>query len=237
VRRPNAVWAYHPAMYVNQSIQRPNGITVFGSCLVRVDPDFASIRFACTRTLGQPAEAFTAARGAARAVRERLALLGIPARDVRESDVSLAQAYDGGYNQARKMIGYCATVSFHVIVADLVEVEPVLVGVVDAGADIISSVHMKTKRLREVRSEARAEALRSARKKAEDYASAGGVRLGVILHVEDVNPDDISRRSHAPDVDLSSHDEAATPGEPQNPGSIVVAGAVMACFAIVPAQS
>jgi uncharacterized protein YggE len=221
-------------MYVNQSIQRPHGINVFGSCLVRVDPDYASLRFSCTRTLAAPAEAFAAARGAARAVREKLTALSIAGRDVRESDVTLAQAYDGGYGGApRKMIGYCGTVTFHVIVTDLTRVEPVLVAVVEAGADIISSVHMKTTRLRELRSEARTLALKSARKKAEDYAHAAGVRLGSVLHVEDVNPDEISRRSHMPDVDLASHDEGApAAAEAQNPGSIVVAGAVMACFAI-----
>ena len=222
-------------MYVTQSIQRPHGINVFGSCLVRVDPDYASLRFACTRTLATPADAFGAARAAAKAVRERLGSLAVAAGDVREADVTLAQAFDGGYGtQPRKMIGYTATVAFHVIVKELSRVEAVLIGVVEAGADVISSVHMKTKRLRELRAEARSLALTHAKQKADDYAKSAGIAVGAVLHVEDVNPEDLSRRSHMPDVDLASDDEAASTAEALNPGSIVVAGAVMACFAILP---
>lgn len=220
-------------MFVNQSIHRAQGINVFGSCLIRIDPDYASLRFACTRTTATPKEAFAAARGAARDVRAKLAALGIADRDVRESDTSMQQAYENAYNQPRRFIGYCATVTFHVILKDLSKTEDVLGGVVDAGADMILSTHNKTTRIRELRADARRRAFESARAKAEDYAKAANVKLGHVLHVEDVNPDDISRRSHAPDVDLSAHDDTAS-AEAQNPGGIVIAGAVMACFSILP---
>lgn len=219
-------------MYVNQSIQRPHGVTVFGSSLTRVDPDYASLRFAVGRVLAKPKEAFAAAREGAAAVRKVLRELGVADRDVRASDVSLEEAWEG-YNQDRRMVGYRATVAFHAIVRDFALVEPVLVGVVDAGADRITSVHPKTSRLRELRRDARMRAVEAARAKAEDYVKAAGATLGAVLHLEDVNPEDTSRRSHMPDVDLTAHDDATTGGEAQNPGGIVIAGAVMACFAIV----
>ncbi len=220
------------AMYVNQSIQRPNGVNVFGSALIRVDPDYASLRFSVTRVMTRPKEAFDAAREGAHAVRAALARLGVSERDTRASEVSLEEAFDGPYNQQRK-VGYRAQVAFHALVRDLALVEPVLVSVVDAGADRIQSVHPKSSRLKELRREARERAVRSARAKAEEYAAAAGARLGAVLHIEDVNPDETSRRSHAPDVDLSEHDEAAVRVEAINPGGIVIAGAVMACFALV----
>jgi uncharacterized protein YggE len=220
-------------MYVNQSIQRPHGVTVFGSSLIRVEPDYASLRFAVSRVLAKPKEAFDAARSGAAAVRAKLAELGVADRDVRASEVSLEEAYEGAYNQDRRKVGYRAQVAFHALVRDLAKIEPLLVGVVDAGADRIQSVHPKSSRLRELRRDARQRAVRSALAKAEEYAEAAGAKVGAVLHIEDVNPDEMSRRSHAPDVDLSEHDETQGAAEAINPGGIVIAGAVMASFALV----
>lgn len=70
--------------------------------------------------------------------------------------------------------------------------------------------------------------MRAARAKAEAYAAAAGVKVGRAIHIEDVNPDEMGRRSHAPDVDLDSHGEGTA-----GAGSIVIAGAVMVCFSIL----
>ena len=72
--------------------------------------------------------------------------------------------------------------------------------------------------------------MEAARAKAEQYAAAAGTKIGAPIHIEDVNPDEISRRSHLPDVDLSAEDGDV---DAHNPGSITVAGAVLVCFAIV----
>jgi len=216
-------------MYVNQSIQRPAGITAFGSALLRVDPDYASLRFAVTRLAAKPKDAFDEARRGAEAVRAALRAMQVDSRDVRVSELTLAEEYVG-FNETRRMAGYRASASFHAFVRDFARVEPVLVSVVDAGADRIFSVHHKSSRVREHRAEARTRAVHAARAKAEGYAAAAGCKLGAPIHVEDVNPDDISRRSHLPEVDLSA-EEVET--EPSNPGAIAIAGAVLVCFAII----
>lgn len=220
-------------MYVAQSIQRPQGVNAFGSCLIRAVPDFASVRCAVNRTAPHPKQAFEAARDATKRVRDAIRSMGIADADVAASDISLAEAFsvDG---QTRKKIGYEACVMFHVIVRQLGNIEALLSAVVDAGADRIISVHAKTSKLREVRGEARERAVRAARAKAEELAAAAGAKLGPVLHLEDINADDHGRRSHLPDIDHAMHDDRA--GEPQveNPGSIMVAAAVMACFALVP---
>ncbi len=218
-------------MYVNQSIQRPNGVTAFGSALIRVDPEYSSLRFAVSRVAAKPKDAFDEGRRGSDAVRAALAAMKIDPRDVRSGDLSLTEEWVG-YNETRRMTGYRATASFHAFVRDFSKVEPVLVAVVDAGADRIISVHHKSSRLREVRDDARRRAVMAARAKAETYAAAAGAKLGAPLHIEDVNPDELSRRSHMPEVDLTS-EEVET--EPSNPGAITIAGAVMVCFALVPA--
>lgn len=219
-------------MYVAQSIQRPNGVNAFGSCLIRVDPDYASLRIAVTRIAAHPKDAFSTTRDAARSVRDAVRGLGILDNDVRSADVTLTEAFSG-MNQDRKKIGYEATIPFNILVRDLSKLEPLLSSVVDAGADRILSVHPKTSTIRDVRKEARDRAVKASRLKAEELATAAGAKLGAVLHIEDINADEFGRRSHLPDVDLTEHDERAAAVEAHNPGSISVAAAVMACYAIV----
>ena len=164
-------------MYVNQSIQRPNGVTAFGSALIRVDPDYSSLRFAVSRVAAKPKDAFDEARLGSDAVRAALAKLSIDPRDVRSGDLTLAEEWVG-YNESRRMAGYRATASFHAFVRDFSKVEPVLVAVVDAGADRIDSVHHKTSRMRELRDDARRRAVRAAHAKAETYAAAARREIG-----------------------------------------------------------
>lgn len=218
-------------MYMNQTIQRPAGINVFGSCLIRVEPDYASLRFAVQRVAEHPEAAFGAARNAARSVRERLAESGVSDAAVHSSQLSLEQAWEGN-GEARRAVGYRAYVGFQVMLEPLDRLEATLIGIVDAGVNTISSVSFKTRRLRELRASARKGAVEAARAKAEVYASAAGARVGPVVHLEDLNPDEMSRRSHMPDVDLTEHEESASPGA-EGPGSIVIAAAVMACFTLL----
>lgn len=216
-------------MYVNQSITRPGGVNAFGSCLLRVSPDHVSVRFAVNRVAAHPREAFALVRAAATSVRECVRALGVADGDVAASATSLAEAFEGDYQHRRK-VGYLGSVQFHAIVRAPAALEPLLVAVVDVGADTIVSVHAKTSRLRELRAEARASAVRAARAKAESLAAAAGARLGAVLHLEDINPEDTSRRSHAPDIDLTGDDPEVAGAH--DPGAITIAAAVMACFAL-----
>lgn len=217
-------------MFVNQSIQRPHGVNVFGSCLLRVEPDYASLRFTVSRTAEEPRRAIEDARAGVKQVRAILTDRGVADRDVQASRVGLGLAFDG-YGEARRAIGYRAAHSFQAMLRDLTVIEELLIELVAAGAFEIDSVSYKTSRLKELRAEARRGAVTSARSKAELYAEALGLRLGKAIHIEDVNPDDMARRSHMPDIDLAEHDEAE--GATAK-GSIVVAAAAMVCFSLLP---
>jgi len=217
-------------MFVTQSIQRPHGVNVFGSCLIRAEPDYASLRFGVVAVAAQPGPAIEQAQAAARRVREVLAEAGVAERDVRSSRVGLGLAFEG-YGADRREIGHRANLDFQVLVRDLGVVEPLLVRIVDAGAPMIDGVSYKTSRMKALREEARRGAVAAARAKAEVYARACGQEVGRALHIEDIDPDDLARRSHAPDVDLTEH--AEDEGGAAEAGSIVIAGAVMICFALV----
>jgi uncharacterized protein YggE len=215
---------------IHQSIQRPAGINVFGSYLVRVDPDFAIFDLAVNATDASPRSAFAKARDAAATVRRFLSDARVPDSHIRTSEMSLQEAEEYR-NGERRRIGFMANIGFQIVTGALDQVEPLLAGAVEAGANRVTRVAFRTSRLRDIRAEARRQAFTRARAKAELFAAAANVKLGHVLHVEDVDSDETGRHGHStPDEDLSEDAFCA----PTNPGSIVVAAAVMACFSIIP---
>lgn len=215
-------------MYDPQPIQTPFGISVFGSALIRVAPDVASLEFSVSRIEKMPKAAFSSARRATSEVRKFLQAAGH--NDVGSSRVKLSQEYThtGG---ERQFAGYKAKVGFHVVLDDLDRVEEVLIGAVDAGANEIDSISFETRELKTHRAQARQRAVEAAREKAELYCSAAGVQLGAVLHIEDVNPDILTgrRESHS-----RTQIEADDAGELRafDPGAITVAGAVRVAYSI-----
>ncbi len=218
-----------------QTIQRALGVSVFGSHLMRVDPDYATLELAVTRVAKLPQPAFVDARRDAQAVRAALTTAKVPDRDVRTSQITLAQEFEH-VGSARKFVGYRARIEVRVVLDDISRTEEVLVAAVENGVDVIQRVSFGTRQLRALRARAREAAFAAASAKAELYARAAGVQLGTVVHVEDVNPEEAGRRgysSHAPDVDLASeHDESGSLA--YTPGAIVVSAAVMVCYAIQP---
>src|SRR5262249_17776257 len=116
-------------------------------------------------------------------------------------------------------------------------VEELLIGVIDAGVNELTSLTFQTSRLKEVRADARRRAVSAAREKAEIYAAAAGVALGEVRAIEDVNPD----RLTGPDG-LRGRLEVHSQREPEiddtgditaiDPGAITVGAAVVLLFAI-----
>ncbi len=213
-------------MNLTQAVQRPFGVSVFGSSIVRLEPDVASLKFAVSRLEQNPKDAFQKAHEATKCVRAYLAQSGLT--EVASSRITLSQEfrYTGG---EQRFVGYAAKVSFHLLLRDLDKMEAVLLGVLDAGANEIDAVEFQTSRLKEIRADARRRAVAAAREKAENYCQAANVTLGPVIHIEDVNPDALggTRESHIiqeiqPDDDGSLRAFA--------PGSITVGAAVTVAF-------
>src|SRR6266542_1864065 len=211
---------------VVQMVGRPCGVAAFGAASVKAVPDLIRVRFKIVRVEQAPATAFEAARDAVRAVRGVLRQHGIGDGAVEGSrlDLKTATEYVDG---SRKFVGYQCQAAFAVESGALDDLEPLLVDVVAAGANEIDGVDFDVIAKRELRAEARRKAVAAARAKADLYAEAAGVRVGAILHVEDVDPEQpgTSRyRSHA--------EAAATTAQDLAPGHIVVSAAVIIGYAL-----
>jgi len=210
-----------------QAIKNPLGVTVFGSAVLRVEPDIASLRFTVSRLEKQPKDAFAATQKAVQKVRDYLNKADID--EVGSSRITLSQSfrYIGGED---KLLGYKAEVGFHLLLTDLVRTEEILVGVVDAGVNKIDAVDFQTTHLKELRAKARHRAVVAAREKAKIYCEAAGMKLGAVLHIEDVNPEQLRGREGHIVREISPDDDG--PIKAFDPGSIVVGGAVMVAFAL-----
>ncbi len=205
-----------------------SGIKVFGSAIVRVAPDIASIAVAVTRLEKQPKAAFSKAHAGARTVHDYLKSASID--DVRSSRVTFTQEqqYRNGEN---RFLGYQARLGYNIVVRDLDRVEELLIGLIDAGANELTSLTFETSRLKEVREDARQRAIAAAHNKADVYATASNVAVGEVILIEDVNPETLSGRYEG-----HVHREPVIddPGEVNavDPGAITVGAAVNVVFEI-----
>lgn len=108
------------------------------------------------------------------------------------SRISLSQEYRFA-NSERRPIGYVARIGLTVVISELEQIERVLSGLVDAGANEIAATEFHTVKLKELRARARELAINAARDKAGIYAAAAKVTVGQVLHIQDVNPNTLGR--------------------------------------------
>ena len=210
---------------INQAIRNPVGVSVFGSSIVRVEPDSASLNFSVSRLEKHPKNAFRQAREAAKKVQDYLSRSNLD--DYGSSRITLDKStrYENGEH---KFIGYTARITFNLLLRELERVEEILIGITDAGVNNISSVDYQTSRLKSLRATARAEAINAAKEKAEVYCRAANVSLGKAIHIEDVNPEHLRGREGHSFREIPLDDNAQV--QAFNPSSIVVGGAVMVVF-------
>ncbi|GAA4228396.1 SIMPL domain-containing protein [Actinomadura meridiana] len=208
-----------------QMLKQPWGVSAHGTASVRRKPDLVRVRFKVVRLEQTPSRAFEAANDAVQAVRRTLREHGVEDAAVDSSRLGLKSSWS--YGTKRKLLGYECVAAFSVESHALDDVQSLLVDLVAVGAHEIEEVAFDVRGKRELRAEARRRAVTAAREKAELYAEAVGVRLGDVVHIEDVNPDSLGverYRSHS-SVDVASEQDLA-------PGSIVVSAAVILGFSL-----
>jgi uncharacterized protein YggE len=201
-------------------------VTAYGASSVKAMPDLVRVRFKVTRIEQTPSRAFSAASDAVQEVRRALRRHGIQDAAVQRSRLDLKSSWSFR-NSERKLIGYECQASFAVESTALDDVQPMLVDLVAAGANEIESVHFDVTAKGEMRAEARRQAVGAARRKAELFAEAAGVRLGAVVHIDDVDPDQVGPeryRGHGSGGEAFAQDLA--------PGHVVVSAAVILGFSI-----
>ncbi|TDD81549.1 DUF541 domain-containing protein [Actinomadura darangshiensis] len=209
-----------------QMVERPWGVAAYGAASEKAMPDLVRARFKVIRVEQTPSDAFASASDAVQAVRRTLREHGIADAAVERSRLGLKSSWSYGGSE-RKFIGYECQAAFSVESGDLDDVQPLLVDLVAAGANEIEDVGFDVTGKGEMRAEARRKAVAAARRKAELYAEAAGVRLGAVVHIDDVDPEGTAferYRGHGSGGAASAQDLA--------PGHVVVSAAVILGFSI-----
>lgn len=209
-----------------QMVERPWGVAAYGAASVKAVPDVVRARFRVVRLEPTPSEAFEAASGSVHAVREALRAHQIPDSAVEHSRLDLKSAWSG-YDDDRKFLGYQCQASFALRSDNLDDVQDLLVDLIAAGAHEIEGVEFDVTAKPDLRAQARRLAVAAARSKAELYAEAAGVRLGAVIHIDDVDSEGsiYAYRGHSARGGESSPEDFA-------PGHVVVAAAVILGFSI-----
>ncbi|MEZ0066557.1 uncharacterized protein YggE [Streptacidiphilus sp. MAP12-20] len=180
----------------SQFIEAPWGMSVFGAASVDTAPDLARLKVAIKQTRQKPGEAFEVTRAGVNQIREVLRGHNIPDSAVSTSRLDLKSSWS--YGNDRKFLGYECTASFVIELRELDVLEIILVDVVEAGANQVDGVTFDVRNKKDLRAQARTAAVAAAKEKAALYAEAAGSRLGPVIHIKDIDSDQLSNayRSH-----------------------------------------
>jgi len=157
----------------------PKGtIRTTGTAVIRVQPDKATLRLGVQTFADAPRE--SQARNA-RIVEQVLQAIrdeGVPAQDIATDYFALRPEYDNLKHGERKIVGYWTDNAVVVTLRQVDKLSDVLAAALEAGATTVDDVTFSTTRLRELRDQARAMAVKAAMEKARDLASAASLTAG-----------------------------------------------------------
>ncbi|WP_338702447.1 SIMPL domain-containing protein [Streptomyces sp. Q6] len=209
-------------------IKEPWGLSVFGTGSVSAEPRVAHLKLAVDHLSPTPREAFAQAGAAVSRLRTVLREHGVPDSEVSGSRLSLASEFKG-YGGERTFLGYRCEATYTVRTEQLDRLQDLIQDAVEAGANRVDEVRFDVLGKPTMRDEARRRAVAAARRKAEVYAEACGVRLGRVVHIQDVDPESVGLRSHG----------GRLGGDPESdgvlaPGAVKVEAAVLLGYGLLP---
>lgn len=161
-------------------------LAVTGEGKASAKPDCASV-YVSVQTDGTTAyEALQANnKSVHKLLNQTLPGLSIAGKDVQTSDFQVSPKYRYKQNEEPVLVGYTVVNSVYVKVRNLENVGKVLDGVVKDGANRVSGVQFTITDMATVLDQARQEAVKDARRRADLYATAAGVELGKVVSISE----------------------------------------------------
>lgn len=101
--------------------------------------------------------------------------------EYKTTQVSLNQVYD----YQKKQTNYQASQSITIALKDLSKYDEMIIGLMGQGVNRISNVEFKSSKMTELEAQARKEAVLDAKKKAEDFTSPLGQKVGKAIQIND----------------------------------------------------
>lgn len=156
--------------------EQPRTITVSGVGRVSVRPDIADLRLGVTITESTVDAARAASAKAQNGVIAKLKGLGIEARDLQTSIISVNPQYDYSQQSAPpRLVGYQFTNLVAATIRDIDKVGDAIDGALGAGATSIDQISFRVADQSAAEAKAREAAVADARARADTLAAAAGV--------------------------------------------------------------
>jgi uncharacterized protein YggE len=160
-------------------------VTVTGEATVAVAPDTAVIRIGVT---SQGMTARDASEANAKQMTGVLAAIkdnGIADRDVQTSRLSLQPQYDPNKSGTARLLGFQVTNQVTIKIRDIDKLPAILDRAIAAGANEMSGIEFIVSEQSKLLDQARNDAIADARRKAELYAHAAGVKVGHVVTISE----------------------------------------------------
>ena len=164
----------------------PRTIAMSGHGEVRSAPDQARITTGVTTAAPTAAAALAANTNQMRSLFDALGRAGIPAKNIQTVNFSVSPQYtNGANNQPARVTGYQVSNQVDVRIDDVARVGTTLDALVTAGSNDMNGISFSIKDPAPLLATAREQAVADARARAETYARAAGVTLGLILSISE----------------------------------------------------
>jgi uncharacterized protein len=171
-----------PLPAVAQQTERPR-IVVAGEASVSVEPDMAQIRAGVTSDAKTAREAAEVNAKAMTAVMNAVRGLGIPATDVQTSRYSIQPIYESAPQARNRLTGFQATNSVLIKVRQIDKIDDLVDNLVSAGANTMGNIEFIVSEPSRHLDDARRQAIDDARRKAQLYAEAAGIKVGPAIEI------------------------------------------------------
>jgi len=158
-------------------------VTVSGEATIAVAPDTAVIRIGVTSSAKTAREASDANAKQMTSVLAAIKDAGIADRDVQTSQLSLQPQYDPNKSGTARLLGFQVTNQVTVKIRDIDKLPAILDRAIGAGANEMSGIEFVVSEQSKLLDQARDEAVADARRKAELYAHAAGVKVGRVIAI------------------------------------------------------
>lgn len=168
-------------MHAQEQQKQIPQINVSGEGKIKVTPDKVVVNFGVQNTGKDATEVKKLNDETVDKVIKFIKKFGIPASDYQTTNVSLNRNYD----YEKKKYNYVASQSITITLKDIKNYDSLMIGLVDLGINNISNVEFQSSKIEEHKSAARKEAMREAKRKAEDYVSVLGQKVGKALLIND----------------------------------------------------
>ena len=160
-------------------------VTVTGEASVSVAPDIVVIHVGVTSQGKTAREASLANGNQMTAVLAAIKDAGIASGDVETSRLSLQPQYDPKQTGAARLIGFQVNNQVTVKIRDIDKLSAVLDRAIAAGANEMSGSEFVVSEQAKLLDQARAAAIADARRKAELYANAAGMKVGRVMAISE----------------------------------------------------